>query len=176
MPFFPALDGLRAVAVLAVMVFHAMTGFATGGFLGVDVFFVLSGYLITCLLLVEHHGAGRIAISAFYLRRALRLYPALLLMLAVYLLAAPWLFPEASVSSHARDALLAGTYLSDYSYAFFKEPFYLKHTWSLAAEEHFYLLWPLLLGGMLRFGPAMLIRLLAGLLLLAMGSGSNVSL
>src|SRR4051812_21389707 len=78
MRYNPALDGVRAVAILLVVLFHAKVKGVPGGFLGVDVFFVLSGYLITRILSDEHHATGTIALGRFYLRRARRLYPALL--------------------------------------------------------------------------------------------------
>lgn len=145
------LDGLRAIAVVAVVLFHAgSVPFATGGFLGVDVFFVLSGFLITALLAAEHGQDGQIALGRFYLRRFGRLMPALLLLLAGYLAFAPTLWPEMSRGEHARDAVLAGLYLSDYGHALFGLPQVLRHTWSLAVEEHFYLLWPLVLPFLLK--------------------------
>lgn len=163
MKYVPELDGLRGIAVLLVVLVHCkVPGFA-GGFLGVDVFFVLSGYLITSILLAEHR-AGAIDLRRFYWRRALRLYPALLLMLTVYLIVAPILWPG---KPHWRDALLAGFYLSDYSYAFIQAPHYLSHTWSLAVEEHFYMLWPPLLILALRKRPADLSQILLVALLAA---------
>lgn len=143
MPYNPALDGLRAIAVMLVLAFHARVEGFEGGFLGVDVFFVLSGYLITRLLAEQHASTGSIAVGSFYLRRLRRLYPALLLFLAVYLLAAPFAFPQRD--THLRDAVVAATYVSDYGYAFWRVPWILNHTWSLSAEEHFYLAWPLVL-------------------------------
>ncbi len=163
MRYNPALDGLRAVAVALVVPAHCrVPGYLTGGYVGVELFFVLSGYLITTILLDERAATGRISLRHFYWRRALRLYPALLLMLAAYLLLAPMLWPE---GEHGRDALLVGLYLSDYSYTFWKMPEYLGHTWSLAAEEHFYLLWPLVLTLLLRRRSSLVKPL--GLLLLA---------
>lgn len=143
MPYIPALDGIRAIAVMLVMAFHANTPWASGGFLGVDVFFVLSGFLITSILLSEIDSTGRIEIRRFYLRRFARLAPPLALCLLLYLVVAPHVWPD--YYQHARDALLAATYLSDYSTALWGMPDMLRHTWSLAAEEHFYLLWPLVL-------------------------------
>jgi peptidoglycan/LPS O-acetylase OafA/YrhL len=115
----------------------------TGGYLGVDVFFVLSGFLITRLLAQEIAARGRIDLGDFYLRRLERLYPALLLMLAAYLLIAPMMFGAGH--QHWRDAAIAGTYLADYGQAFSQIPRFLGHTWSLAVEAKFYLLWPLVL-------------------------------
>lgn len=143
MRYNPALDGLRALAVLLVMAFHARIEGFGGGFFGVDVFFVLSGFLITRILAEEHAASGTINVASFYLRRLRRLYPALLLLLAVYLVAGPLAFPDRQ--GHARDALVAAAYLSDYGFAFWKVPWVLQHTWSLSAEEHFYLVWPLAL-------------------------------
>ncbi len=141
MKYNPALDGLRAVAVFLVLGFHARIEGFGGGFLGVDMFFVLSGYLITCLLAEQYAATGGIDVRAFYLRRLRRLYPALLLLLAVHLIVSPLVFPEHK--HHARDALVAASYLSDYGFAFWKVPWVLQHTWSLSVEEHFYLVWPL---------------------------------
>jgi peptidoglycan/LPS O-acetylase OafA/YrhL len=109
----------------------------------VDVFFVLSGYLITRLLLDRG-----INLREFYLRRAMRLYPALLLMLALYLVLGPIAFGE---RAHApRDVLISALYLSDYARVLFGFPLLIGHTWSLSVEEHFYLLWPLVLGFLLK--------------------------
>src|SRR5690606_11647941 len=142
MTYRPELDGLRGVAALVVVLFHCRVPGFGGGFLGVDVFFVLSGFLITSILLAEHAGTGGIALGRFYWRRALRLYPALLLTLAGYLSVAPLLWPG---HPHGTEALLAGLYLAVYSIPLSDYPDYLKHTWSLAVEEQFYLLYPLAL-------------------------------
>jgi peptidoglycan/LPS O-acetylase OafA/YrhL len=143
MPYNPALDGLRAVAVMLVVLFHARAPIAFGGYLGVDIFFVLSGYLITSLLLSELDTKGTLDLRRFYLRRLLRLTPALFAMLAVYLIVAPFLWP--ATTDHGKQAAIAATYLSDYAVAFWGTPDFLSHTWSLSVEEHFYLLWPLVL-------------------------------
>lgn len=134
MRYNPAFDGLRALAVLAVIAFHAHVPGFGGGYIGVDVFFVLSGYLITRVLEETPD------LRAFYWRRVKRLAPPLALMLAAYLLVFPALHPG---YPHARDAAIAFFYLSDYTFAFAGVPDFLRHTWSLAVEEHFYLLWPL---------------------------------
>jgi peptidoglycan/LPS O-acetylase OafA/YrhL len=133
----PELDGLRALSVLAVVSLHSQVEWMRGGAVGVDVFFVLSGYLITRVLLENQP-----TMASFYVRRAQRLIPALALMLSAYLLVMPMIRPGLP---HLRDAALAFFYLSDYSYAFWNTPHYLAHTWSLSVEEHFYLLWPLIL-------------------------------
>jgi peptidoglycan/LPS O-acetylase OafA/YrhL len=148
--YVPAFDGLRAVAVLAVMMFHAQPGWLPGGFLGVDIFFVLSGYLITRLLLVEYGAHGRIAWGRFYRRRARRLVPALMLMLVAY---CAWmsLVPGVDMAAHVGEALLAFLYVSNWVRAFDAHAlYYLGHTWSLAVEAQFYLLWPLLVLWVLR--------------------------
>jgi peptidoglycan/LPS O-acetylase OafA/YrhL len=138
-----AFDGLRAVAIVMVLLFHARAPAGLGGFLGVDVFFVLSGYLISSLLLRELADTGRVDLRRFYVRRLLRLTPALLAMLAAYLALAPLAWPQQP--DHAVQAAVTALYLSDYGLAFWGTPSHLSHTWSLAVEMHFYLLWPLLL-------------------------------
>jgi peptidoglycan/LPS O-acetylase OafA/YrhL len=142
----PALDGLRAIAVLTVVMFHSRGGIFPGGYIGVDFFFVLSGYLITSLLVSEHRRAGGVSFRRFYARRALRLLPALLLMCAVVLTA--WsLVP--SLPDH--DETLTGV-LTSLTYT--SSPVAaaggsglgaMIPTWSLSVEEYFYFLWPLLL-------------------------------
>ena len=117
---------------------------AGGGFLGVDFFFVLSGFLITSILLNEHDTQGSIRLPAFYLRRAQRLMPALLLTIALFLAASSAAWPKYHETS-GRDALLTALFLSDYGKAFWGMPVVLQHSWSLSVEEHFYLLWPLAL-------------------------------
>lgn len=156
MTYNPSLDGLRALAAFAVVAFHVGAPFAGGGFLGVDVFFVLSGYLITRLLLAEREATGSIRLARFYWRRALRLYPTLLAMLAAFVTIGPLLWPDLP---HWRYAMWSALYLSDYSRALLGEPIVLSYTWSLSVEEHYYLLWPLLLPLVLRAGSP--IKLLA---------------
>lgn len=146
MRYNPALDGIRALSILAVILFHCDVPWGGGGFIGLDVFFVLSGYLITSLLAAEHHSGG-IAIGQFYARRALRLYPTLLLLIAAYVLLAPALWPT---DNKWLIAGLTGFYLMDYALAFWNLPLTIGHTWSLGIEEKFYLLWPLVLPFLLR--------------------------
>jgi peptidoglycan/LPS O-acetylase OafA/YrhL len=150
LPSEPALDGLRALAVLSVMVFHANPLAWTGGFLGVDLFFVLSGYLISSLLLKEHESTGRIDIKAFYIRRWWRLGPALLVLLAVYALV---VFAQGgTLAEEGLDIALTAAYVTNWSRAFdWRSPLDLGHTWSLAVEEQFYLIWPWVLWAVLRF-------------------------
>ena len=146
MPYNAALDGVRALSILAVVLFHCEVPGARGGFVGLDVFFVLSGYLITSLLTAEYRHGG-IEIARFYARRALRLYPTLLLMVAAYVGLAPILWPT---DSRWLSAVLAALYVYDYALAFWPVGYTIGHTWSLGVEEKFYLLWPLVLPLLLR--------------------------
>ena len=158
-----SLDGLRAVAVLVVMAFHAGIAGFHGGRAGVDVFFVISGFLITTLLLVERDRSGRIGLGAFYMRRALRLYPALLVAVAGALLLAYLKMPVFGASSASFDSTLEGTpfalfYTMNVARAAeWSNGGFLGHTWSLAIEEQFYLVWPVVVILVLRRrGPALL--------------------
>jgi peptidoglycan/LPS O-acetylase OafA/YrhL len=177
----PGIDGLRAVSVLAVIAFHHYfiggheQGFAPGGFLGVEVFFVISGYLITSLLLAERRKTGRVNLGRFWLRRARRLLPALFVMLAVVVLYALLFLPD-SIGTLKSNTVAALTYTSNWwlvishqSYASEAgRPGLLKHFWSLAIEEQFYLLWPpLLLLGLRKLGR---IRMLRTMLAVALAS------
>lgn len=156
MKHIPALDGLRSVAVVAVVFFHSgvVSGF-NGAFMGVDMFFVLSGYLITTILTNEYDTRARVDVGGFYWRRFFRLVPALVFMLAGYLAVAGFVWPEYSPAAHARDAAVTLAFLSDYVAAFTLRPAFLLQTWSLAVEEHFYLLWPWLLLWLLPTGRAL---------------------
>jgi peptidoglycan/LPS O-acetylase OafA/YrhL len=139
--YLPQLDGLRAIAVLLVIGTH--TNYIPGGYVGPDIFFALSGYLITTILLRER-AQGRWSIGRFYIRRARRLYPALLLLLV---LALPFGSLIASSTGHyAATAAIAATYTSDFVLA--QHPAFMRglgHTWSLGVEEQFYLVWPFIL-------------------------------
>lgn len=146
MQYNPALDGIRALSILVVVLFHCEVPGVSGGFVGLDIFFVLSGYLITSLLATEHRNGG-IEIGRFYARRALRLYPTLLLLIAAYLALAPVLLPT---EDRWLVAAVTGFYMFDYAMAFWDMPITIAHTWSLGVEEKFYLLWPLLLPLVLR--------------------------
>ena len=150
--YVPALDGLRALSLAAILLFHSRLPWAAGGFLGVTVFFTLSGFLITSLLLTERARTGSIDLRAFWVRRARRLAPAVLVLLALVaaLVGTGRLASSASLTGDA--AATAGWVanwrfvLSGQSYAdLFSQPTPFQHMWSLAVEEQFYLLFPGLL-------------------------------
>ncbi len=153
----PALDGLRAVAVLAVLAYHWPASWMPGGFLGVEVFFVISGYLITALLLGERQRTGRNDFKAFWARRARRLLPALFTLLIV--VSAVWLIWHPTEVAGLRGAVLAAlAYVTNWYLIASKQSYFasvgrpspLLHLWSLAVEEQFYLIWPLALAGLVR--------------------------
>ncbi|HEX6311904.1 MAG TPA: acyltransferase family protein [Acidimicrobiia bacterium] len=147
----PALDGLRAVAVGSVVFYHLGQGWAGGGFLGVDTFFVLSGYLITSLLLLEWAASGTIDFAAFWIRRARRLLPALLLVLAAIAVYAAVAVPSDELDQLRGDGLATLFYGANWRLIFsgqsyfdlFSEASPFRHAWSLAIEEQFYIVWPL---------------------------------
>ena len=151
MNYRPDIDGLRAVAVLPVVLFHAGVTALGGGFVGVDVFFVISGYLITSLIAEEIRG-DRFSIARFYERRIRRIMPALIAVLAVCVAAALWLLPPFDLVDFGRSALATAGFGSNVLFwrqsGYFDAPAHLKpllHTWSLAVEEQFYIFFPLLL-------------------------------
>ncbi len=153
----PGLDGLRGVSVLAVIAYHAGFGGLHGGFLGVEVFFVVSGYLITTLLLEEHERSAGVSLRSFWVRRARRLLPALFLVLAVTSVwVLLWGSPE-QASQMRRDLPWAVGYLANWGQVVGDVPYFaagdpplLRHLWSLAVEEQWYVLWPLALMWLLR--------------------------
>jgi len=157
--YLPALDGVRAFAVIAVMMYHGGLSFTTGGFLGVDTFFVLSGFLITSLLLGEWRQTLTIKLSAFWARRARRLLPALLLMMLFVALLVGVIVPSGTYPSLRLDALSTLFYVSNWHFLLIGSNYFnetapqspLIHTWSLAVEEQFYLVWPLVVLAILRF-------------------------
>ncbi len=151
-PRYAGLDGLRAVAVLLVVIYHLFPAwFLHSGFVGVDVFFVISGFLITSLLLRERAATGRIALRAFWTRRARRLLPALAFVVTVSATLA-WVIGGDVLVGLGRQVLGAATFSYNWtsigagaSYFGSAEPELLRNLWSLAVEEQFYVLWPLLL-------------------------------
>lgn len=140
----PALDGLRTIAILAVILYHLHIPQLEGGFIGVTVFFVLSGFLITTLLLGERRRTGRVRLGSFWLKRLLRLYPALLVFVAVGLLLWNWVGDYKGASFSAGEAgVIALTYTGNLFRAFWDTTQgVFAHTWSLSMEEQFYLVWP----------------------------------
>ncbi|MCC5951991.1 MAG: acetyltransferase [Acidimicrobiia bacterium] len=160
LPYAPGLDGLRALAVAAVLVYHADATWLPAGFLGVEVFFVISGYLITALLLSEWREWGRIDLRQFWLRRARRLLPALFAVVAV-VSAVAVIFLPGEVASLRGDAVASLFYVQNWYQIFADQSYFvaagrpplLQHLWSLAVEEQFYLVWPLLfVAGMVGLG------------------------
>ena len=168
------IDGLRALAVLPVILFHAGLPSLSGGFVGVDVFFVISGYLITTLLLKDLR-AGRFSLIDFYERRARRILPALFLVLLCCLpFAWAWLVP-ADMRSFAQSLTAVTAFASNFLFwqtsSYFDAQAELKpllHTWSLAVEEQYYLFFPLLLLALRRWRTAALVALLLGIALLSL--------
>ncbi len=148
----PALDGLRAIAVGLVLVGHGGIPGVGGGFIGVDVFFVLSGFLITSLLLDELGRNGRIDLTGFWIRRARRLLPALVLMVLT-VAAARGLLPDQALTGLRNDAIAAFLWVANWRFVaqntdYFTQgapPSPLQHTWSLGVEEQYYFVWPVLL-------------------------------
>ena len=153
----PALDGLRGLALLGVLLFHA-NGALPGGYLGVDLFFVLSGFLITSLLLAEQRAKGRIALAPFWVRRARRLFPALLSLMPVVAIYGRYFARADELVTVRAQALAALAYVANWQAIFqhksywqlFAAPSPLEHTWSLSIEEQFYVVWPLLVSLVLR--------------------------
>ncbi|HET9072310.1 MAG TPA: acyltransferase family protein [Acidimicrobiales bacterium] len=153
----PDIEGLRAVAVVAVVAYHAHVGFLSGGYVGVDVFYVISGFLITDLLWRELDRDGRISLREFYARRARRLLPAAMLVLVVTVVASLAWLPPLEVQTVWKDGLACALYVGNYRFTL-EQTNYLAaspsaspflHYWSLGVEEQFYLVWPLLLIGAL---------------------------
>ena len=171
----PGLDGVRAVAVAAVVVFHMDESWLPGGFLGVDVFFTLSGFLITSLLLAELDASGRVDFKRFYIRRARRLLPALYLVLVATSIAAMTVAQDAAARVR-EDATAAFLYVTNWWYVLHGQSYFeatgrppmLQHLWSLAVEEQFYFVWPVLCWLLWKVGRARGIRV--GAIVGALGS------
>ncbi|MCW2982104.1 MAG: acyltransferase 3 [Solirubrobacterales bacterium] len=174
-PYMPGIDAMRALAVLAVFGYHAGLGWLPGGFLGVDVFFVISGYLITSLLLREFRGTGGIELARFWIRRARRLLPAVGVLIAVAMIVSAIADPN-KIDQTRGDALASFFYFANWHFIFahtsyfeqFGRPSLFTHLWSLSVEEQFYLFWPIVFAaGMKLFGRG---RLLLGVLAGAIAS------
>ncbi|MFT5978052.1 MAG: peptidoglycan/LPS O-acetylase OafA/YrhL [Candidatus Azotimanducaceae bacterium] len=157
-PYLPGLDGMRAVAVVAVMIYHANSTWLKGGFIGVEVFFVISGYLITLLLIAEHEKTGAVNMKNFWVRRFRRLLPALFVML---LLLSIWtaIFERDALGQLRGDLLGGVSYISNWYQIFIGAGYSasndfapLRHLWSLAVEEQFYFVWPIVMVALLRKG------------------------
>ncbi len=155
--YLPALDGLRAVAVTLVVAYHLDFGWARGGFLGVDLFFVISGFLITTLLIQEHDGTGRISLGSFWTRRFRRLVPPLVVMIAATVAATRLYGLPEQWSSIRWDAAAGVGYVANWRFVLADQSYFatllgpspLRHTWSLAVEEQWYVLWPAVVVGLL---------------------------
>ncbi len=182
--FRPDVEGLRAVAVVVVVLFHLRLGAFQGGFVGVDVFFVLSGFLITRLLLNELASTGTLHLPSFWARRARRLLPASVLVIVATVLAATFCLSPLAQRTLGIDAIAAGVFVINFVFAgrfgdYFAaqlaeaQPSPLLHYWSLAVEEQFYLLWPLLLVALTR-RPRQYRRLLVTMILV-IGAASLVT-
>ncbi len=163
------IDGLRAIAVVAVVLFHAHLGPFTGGFIGVDVFFVISGYLIVGIILDDIR-AGRFSIAMFYERRVRRLFPALFVVLVACTIAGYLLFLPQEFAAFGRSVVATAAFASNFLFwdqaGYFDTPAELKpllHTWSLAVEEQFYLLFPPFLIAVSKYAKAALTRWVLGI-------------
>ena len=157
LPHYAGLDGLRALAVLAVLLYHGGVSWSGGGFLGVEMFFVLSGFLITSLLVAEFAESGRIALRAFWARRARRLLPALFALVAAIGVYYALGGPTKAIPGLQGDGIATLLYVSNWHQVAAGTNYFaasgpvspLQHTWSLAIEEQFYVLWPLIVLGVL---------------------------
>jgi peptidoglycan/LPS O-acetylase OafA/YrhL len=156
----PALDGVRAIAVSSVVAYHFGFHSLHGGFLGVDVFFVLSGYLITSILLAEFGSRGHISLTGFYIRRLRRLFPALALVILAVLVGTALYASPLQLSDRFHDMIAALFYYANWHFIASDQSYFaglsgaspLRHTWSLSIEEQFYFVWPVLLLVLLRLG------------------------
>lgn len=149
--YLPSIDSLRAIAVIAVIIYHIDANYLPGGFLGVDLFFVISGYLISSLIIKEYKSTGTVNLYNFYVRRARRLLPAVYFMITVVLIIIT-LFNGVLLKKSYLDALFGYIYSSNWWYIFHKLDYFdsfgsqspFKHLWSLAIEEQFYMFFPLI--------------------------------
>lgn len=157
--YIPSLDGLRAFAVLAVIAYHMGMPWAKGGLLGVTIFFVLSGYLITSLLVIEFQGTGRINLPDFWLRRIRRLFPAIVFSIVTITVLCT-IFNHALLTKLRPDVIPSLLFFNNWWQIFHNVSYFdalgspspVTHFWSLAIEEQFYLIWPVLLFAMMKLG------------------------
>ena len=174
------LDGLRGVAVILVIIFHSGLGWLPGGFLGVSVFFTLSGFLITSLLINECENTGRIDLKAFWGRRLRRLAPASLVVIAGVVGLASWLSTSIEASRINGDAISATLYFSNWRFIYsghsygelFASPSPLQHLWSLSIEEQLYVIVPVVIAGLFALG---LRRRAIGIVFLIAVAGSTIA-
>ncbi|MBC1374335.1 acyltransferase family protein [Listeria farberi] len=174
--YVPSIDGLRALAVIAVIAYHLNFSWAKGGFIGVDIFFVLSGYLITNILLTQWEKNQSLQLKQFWLRRFRRLIPAVYVMIVVVVIYSVFFHPEI-LKNLRGDAIASFFYVSNWWFIFhnisyfdsFGLPSPLKNLWSLAIEEQFYMVWPLFLLVFLKWvkNPKLLLKIVIGLGLLS---------
>ena len=176
MQYRPEIDGLRAIAVLSVLFFHAGFSFLPGGYIGVDIFFVISGFLITSIILREKE-KGKFSLLRFYERRARRILPALFFMLAATLPLALWLILPLGLEQYAQSFLSVIFFASNIF--FWKQTDYfgqtsdqipLLHTWSLGVEEQYYIFFPLIIMALWRFGYKRVFATIAGLSVLSLAA------
>jgi len=178
--FRPDIEGLRAVAVIMVMLDHAGLAILNGGYIGVDVFFVLSGFLITGLLLKEVRDSGTISLGTFYARRARRLLPAATLVLLVTVVGSYQVFGENRANRIAEDAQWSALFASNFRFiqqgtdylGAQQPPSPLQHYWSLAVEEQFYVVWPLVIMALAAVAKGLSMRLKLGVALGLLIAGS----
>ena len=191
LPYLPGLDAVRALAVVAVLLFHLPQRYLPGGFLGVDLFFVLSGFLITGVLLRSVHPDGSLGLKHFWSRRARRLLPALIVMLVIVLpVYAIWFASPTDLEPARQDGLASLFYVTNWSQIWHGQSYFtatladspLRHMWSLAVEEQFYLVWPLVVmvavgrgGTKAVFVTAYVLGAVAALLLIVLGTTRVVS-
>ncbi|MSZ72070.1 MAG: acyltransferase family protein, partial [Actinobacteria bacterium] len=174
------LDGLRGIAVILVIIFHSGLGWLPGGFLGVSVFFTLSGFLITSLLINECENTGRIDLKAFWGRRLRRLAPASLVVIAGVVGLASWLSTSIEASRIKGDAISATLYFSNWRFIYsghsygelFASPSPLQHLWSLSIEEQLYVIVPVVIAGLFALG---LRRRAIGVVFLIAVAGSTIA-
>ena len=174
-PYLPGLDGMRALAVVAVMVYHANSDWLPGGFLGVEVFFVISGYLITLLLISEKERTSTVDLRQFWTRRARRLLPALFTMMLLLTITTAFLERDA-LGKLRGDSIAAFFYVSNWyqiwtgaGYTASNDFAPLRHLWSLAVEEQFYLIWPVVMLALLKGGSRKIADISRYLVLAAVG-------